>query len=222
MNMLDGYIKTKLGIIKQLNPSPYNYGFEYSSKYEKLGPLGLQMAHLRFGFLRGVIGNKTINSLLDVGYGCGDFLKVAVSSIPVCHGTDLDEAYNVPTGCNFVSELDSQHYDVITFFDSLEHMPENEFVKDLDCNYICISLPWCHYFSDDWFDTWKHRRPDEHIWHYNDESLSSYMNAMGYNTLLMSNIEDTIRKGVDSHPNILTGIFEKRKYGNNNSKGVFK
>jgi hypothetical protein len=43
-------------------------------------------------------------------------------------------------------------------------MEDIEFVKDLKCHYVCISLPWCHYFSDEWFETWKHRKPNEHLW----------------------------------------------------------
>jgi hypothetical protein len=208
--MLKGYEEVDYGLIKQLDPKPFDYGFEYSNNYVKLGVLGLQMAHLRYGFIRGALGDVKIDSVLDVGYGNGDFLKVAAKDISGCFGTDISNEYPVPPDCSFVDRVDSQHYDLITFFDSLEHMHDISFVESLKCSFVCISLPWCHYHSDEWFDTWKHRKPDEHIWHFNDKSLVSYMDAMGFDPLCISNIEDVIRKGVDSFENILTGVFKKR------------
>ena len=53
--------------------------------------------------------------------------------------------------------------------DRLKNQNEGlEFVKKLKCKYILISVPCCHYYSDDWFKNWKHRRPDEHIFHFNE------------------------------------------------------
>ena len=74
-----------------------------------------------------------------------------------------------------------------------------------------ISLPWCHNFSDEWFENWKHRRPDEHLWHFNQKSIEKFFNEMGFDMVVYSDIEDTIRKPSDEHPNILTCIFKKRK-----------
>ena len=68
-----------------------------------------------------------------------------------------------------------------------------------------------NYFSDEWFEDWKHRNPDEHLWHFNDKSLNAFMDDMGYTKIAQSNIEDSIRKSDCEHPNILTGIFKKMK-----------
>ena len=92
---------------------------------------------------------------------------------------------------------------------SLEHFEDISFVKDLPCSYVCISLPWCHYFSDEWFENWKHRRPDEHLWHFNRNSLNEFMQECGFESIATSNIEDIIRKNNEQYSNILTGIFEK-------------
>jgi hypothetical protein len=72
-----------------------------------------------------------------------------------------------------------------------------------------VSLPNCHYFSDEWFETWKHRRPNEHLWHFNETSLINFMNEIGYSKVNICNIEDTIRKHSHDYSNILTGIFKK-------------
>ena len=101
-------------------------------------------------------------------------------------------------------------YEVITFFDSLEHMENIEFVKDLNVKYACISVPDCHYFSDEWFDTWKHRKPDEHLWHFNETSLKKFMDRMGYGVINTCNVEDVTRENGQDYTNILTGIFKKR------------
>ena len=74
-----------------------------------------------------------------------------------------------------------------------------------------ISVPECHYFSDEWFVSWKHRRKDEHIWHFSSKSLIEFMNSQGFILINISNIEDNIRRPVDDIGNILTGVFKKIK-----------
>lgn len=101
---------------------------------------------------------------------------------------------------------------LFVFFDVLEHLENIEIVKDLKCKYIFISLPWCHFLSVDWFMNWKHRRFDEHLWHFNDRSLDKFMNRMGFTRITnTSNIEDLIRKTSSEYPNILTCVYKKNE-----------
>ena len=73
---------------------------------------------------------------------------------------------------------------------------------------MCISVPHCHNTNDEWFEKWKHRRPDEHLWHFDQESLVKFMRRMGFVLCSSSNLEDTIRKNNDqTETNILTCIF---------------
>ena len=58
---------------------------------------------------------------------------------------------------------------------------------------------------------WKHRRPDEHLWHFNEKSIEKFFNEMGYDIVDYSNVEDMIRITKEEYPNILTCIFKKRK-----------
>jgi len=58
---------------------------------------------------------------------------------------------------------------------------------------------------------WKHRRPDEHLWHFNEKSIETFFNEMGYDMVSHSNIEDIVRKTNEVYPNILTCIFKKNK-----------
>ena len=206
--VLENYQINDDGVIYQVDKEPISYGEDYvKNSYVVYEPLPTYMGYLRLGNIIGSIG-KVPDSILDVGYGNGSFLKVCKDIVSNCYGFDVTN-YPVPEGCNLVNDLFSESYDVITFFDSLEHFENIEFVKDLKCNYVCVSVPNCHYKDDEWFRTWKHRRPNEHLWHFNQESLSNFMKRMGYTLISSSNIEDTIRKNNTEDFNILTSVFKK-------------
>jgi hypothetical protein len=205
--MLDNYKMLKSGVIKQIDVvNQVDYNLEYvSNSYDSYGEKVNYISFLRLGYLLGVI-NEIPNSILDIGYGNGAFLKACKNVIKNCYGNDISD-YNLPVDVNFIDDIFIDYYDVITFFDSLEHFHDIEFVKKLKCKYILISVPCCHYYSDDWFKNWKHRRPDEHIFHFNENSLNDFMIDCGFEKMSISFVEDTIRKGEEK--NILTGIFRK-------------
>jgi hypothetical protein len=205
--MLANYEKNQDGTIYQVNRTPFDYTGSYNNYYKNIESYSWHTSYLRLGYIIGSIG-RIPKSILDVGYGTGAFLKVCETQIPNRYGHDIS-GWNVPEGCEFVDNILEKEFDVITFFDSLEHMNDIEFVKDLKCNYVCISLPWCHYFNDQWFDTWKHRKPDEHLWHFNEQSLQNFMTRMGYQTVNICNLEDVTRENNQPYQNILSGIFKK-------------
>jgi len=208
--MIKNYSIDQYGIIHQDDCQPFIYNKNYiDTSYGKLSQLTANMAYLRLGYIIGTIG-KIPESILDVGYGAGDFLKVSMRVINQCSGHDLFTDL-LPKGCNFVKDITEHHYDIITFFDSLEHYPNIDFVKNLKCNYIAVSLPLCHNFSDEWFENWKHRKPNEHLHHFNLDSLTKFMINNGFSIIGHSNVEDTIRKSSLPYPNILTAIFKKEQ-----------
>jgi len=206
--MIENYEKLHNGIIKQINREPFDYGFDYSNNYNKLGEIGKRMGYLRLGYILGAL-KITPTSVLDIGYGNGDFLETCTNIIPNCYGYDVSE-YPVPNGSIKVDSLNIE-VDLITMFDVLEHWDDIYQIEKLKCNYICISLPNCEYKSDDWFTTWKHRKPNEHLWFFNKESLINFMNEVGFECINISYIEDVIRKDPKNSPNILTAIFKKIK-----------
>ena len=206
--MLENYDIDKNGIIFQINKNIITYDHDYVHlRYDTYGALNLSMSHLRIGNIIGSIG-KIPESIIDIGYGNGAFLKTTTSIVKNCFGYDIS-GYPIPEGCEFVKDIFSRHFDVVSFFDSLEHHEDVYFLKNLDCNFVCISVPWCHNFSDEWFESWKHRRCNEHLWHFNDHSLVKFMKAQGYELLTVSNVEDTVRKSTLPYQNILTGVFKK-------------
>ena len=209
--MIKNYEILKNGLIKQINIENQiqTYDKDYvDQRYNKYGEKGPQMAGLRFGYLIASLGFIP-KSILDIGYGNGDFLKVTQESVN-SFGNDIS-GYPVPNKTKFIQNIFDNHYDVISMFDVLEHFEDITFVKNLKCDYIYISLPWCHNFSDKWFENWKHRRPDEHLWHFNENSIKNFFHEMGFEMVTYSNVEDVIRTPIDENPNILTCIFKKIK-----------
>lgn len=207
---LDNYEKVEFGIIKQKNIEKINYDYTYSNKYNQYGENTNYMAFLRLGTLMGTI-NKIPDSILDVGYGNASFLKAAATIIPKCYGSDLHNTYPLPDKCKFTDNIFEQEVEVVTFFDSLEHFDDIFIIDKLKCKYIMISVPWCHFFSNKWFENWIHRKPNEHLWHFNDKSLISFFESYGYKCIHKSNFEDSLRKRetLNNSENILSCIFEK-------------
>ena len=210
MSNLSNYEKVEFGIIKQKNVEKIDYDYTYSNAYTQYGENANKLSVLRLGNLIGTI-NKIPESILDVGYGNASFLKAASTIIPNCYGSDLHNTYPLPDKCKFTDNIFEQKVEVITFFDSLEHFDDIFIIDKLKCKYIMISVPWCHFFSDEWFDNWVHRKPNEHLWHFNDKSLILFFESYGYKCIHKSNFEDSIRKRdtFNNSENILSCIFEK-------------
>lgn len=208
--MLDNYEKLENGVVKQISiTKKKEYNPEYvETRYNTYGDLGYKMAYLRLGFLIGALNGSIPNSVLDVGYGNGDFLKAAINTIPKCLGSDVS-GYPVPEGVEYIDNIYNSEVDVTCFFDVLEHFDDIYDIKNLNTKYILISVPQCHYIDDQWFENWKHRRPDEHLWHFDEPALINFFGEIGYEIVQSSNIEDTIRKPTNNLPNILTCLFKK-------------
>lgn len=204
--MIPNYDRDQNGVVFQQTKTPINYDKTYvQDRYNSYGELSNYMGYLRLGFIVGALG-RIPESILDVGYGNAAFLNVCKDIIPSCYGNDVT-GYDLPDKCSFIENIASRHFDVITFFDSLEHFNDINIIADLKCNYVAISVPWCHYYSDEWFEKWKHRRPNEHLFHFNEKSLVSFMRSFNFELVAYTQVEDTIRKG--EQKNILSAIFRK-------------
>lgn len=214
--MLQNYIRLPNGVIKQIDYNKIQYNYSYSDKYNSYGEKGKNLSHLRLGVLLGALGSAP-TSIVDVGYGNGDFLSVCTKSIPNVYGCDLSD-YPVPDRCTKIDLNDIRSVDVVCFFDSLEHFDDISFISNLDTKYIFISVPWCHYVSHEWFKNWYHRRENEHLYHFNDESLKNFFNESGYDCIYSSSFEDIVRFNPAVHPlpNILSCIFKKRSIYSSN------
>tara|TARA_R100001510_G_C7634268_1_gene192704 strand:- start:574 stop:1206 length:633 start_codon:yes stop_codon:yes gene_type:complete len=209
--MLNNYTKMENGVIYQSDKKiTMNYDQDYiKSSYAEEAMKNI--SYLRYGYLAGYLANQGFDSVkglsvLDVGYGFGHFLKV-------CSDAGM-KSYGHEVNGHDISKFAAQgnidwDYDVITFFDSLEHFEDITFVKHLKCKHLLISLPWCHYPSDEWFENWKHRKYGEHIWHFSKEALCNFLEESGFRVNIISSFEDSLRTPVDNLPNVLSVVAEK-------------
>lgn len=205
-----GYYVDQYHVVHQSDAKPFKYDENYVATYDtpeyQRGNDILQA--LRIGFMIASHGRMP-RSVCDVGYGNGAFLK-ALKPLPLVRfGKDV-------TG----KEIDGikifdDYYEaeVYTFHDALEHIDDLTFLSTLPAKTVIISLPWCHYMTEGqaWFDNkYKHRKPDEHLHHFNDISLNYFMQDKGYKMAAVSNHEDIVRRSEHGLKNILTMAFKRR------------
>lgn len=169
-----------------------------------------QMSLLRAGFV--VAGCRHVSdekNILDFGFGSGDFLRVIRKLGWNIFGHDI---HNVDLGIQNLSEteiLDKQ-WDCITFFDSLEHLENFNFIRKLQqkSNYFIISVPSTpKNFPDIKFD-WKHFKPGEHLHYFSEKSLGYLFSD--FNIVTKCNVEDAIRGSLNGNRNIDTYVLERK------------
>jgi hypothetical protein len=199
-----------MGVINQTDHKPFKYNEDYAAIYDR--PEYTRQSEIlqamRLGFACAAHG-RVIQSLSDCGYGNGAFIKFAKQYIPYVYGFDVT---GVPVeGCYIVPELVKS--DVLCFHDTLEHIADLSFLKDLPHETIIISLPFCHLLTEGvaWFENkYKHFKPDEHLHHFSPLSLANLMNKYGWKEIARSTHEDVIRKSAHGLPNILSMAFKRK------------
>jgi len=203
----------EIGVVTQIDAKPYVYDNKYVSTYdtEAYKRQSDILQALRFGFVVASHGSMP-QSLLDWGYGNGAFMKFANQKVMWVYGHDVTGIE--VEGCKIVNELmvKGLGYDVVTFWDALEHIEDLSFLETLNSKTVVISLPYCHIMTQgkEWFDTkYKHRKPDEHLRHFNQTSLELLMKRYGWRLVASSNHEDIVRVSTHGLQNILTMSFKR-------------
>lgn len=185
----------------------------------------LGMSYLRLGHLAalipGLLGSSADRlhmKVLDVGYGNGKFLEVCAQAGMEAWGYDVS-GYELKSsaigtfGPGPGGALPPQFflpYDVVTFYDSLEHFQSLEFLGELKAGHVVVSAPWCHFKpTEPEFWDWKHRRPGEHLHHFNPASLAFLMLSHGYASVCVGHAEDAVRQSLSELPNIFTAVFRR-------------
>ena len=210
--MIEGYTQLTTGhwFQRNLTGSSPDYSASYSqNSYDTYGTNDA-MSELRYNLIQDKIGD--FNSICDYGYGNGAFMKHCVGEGKDVHGYDISD-YPVPSGSKKTVIPDSLEVDVMTFYDSIEHINQRNLVKFLKAKkakHFVISVPWFHEsLGPEWFRTWKHRRENEHIHHFDSAGLINLLIQSNCKIRYVGNVEDAVRTPVDNYPNILTVIASK-------------
>jgi len=189
----------------------YVYDIQYlKDRYFDIPEKIAAISHLRAGLILGVTTPMSGDPLLDVGYGTGGFLGVIQKYRVRACGVEVID-YPVPDGCYAISDQEMRycHWHTVTFFDSVEHTIPH-YLAILNTTYVVITAPWCHEApGTEWFHNWKHRRYDEHLSHFNPDSLRSMLSEYKYEEVWRGNPEDIVRGTLDGRENTFTAIFKK-------------
>lgn len=186
-----------------------SYDATYAHQYD-YRPVG-EMSDLRWNFIQSVLELPAVSRVLDVGYGNGAFLKRARAADMAIFGIDLHtEDFGIPV----VTFDTQQDYDLVCFFDSLEHFPDFAPILRLSARNVVISIPNTPDFILTAPDKWRHFKPGEHLHYFSGTSLDMFMRDWGFPIRLADGYpEDNLRGKLlidgRSYDNIYTAIYTR-------------
>lgn len=183
-------------------PAPYDQA--YFDKYRGYArtPLGAELTRQRVDLVNAYVPQHF--TVVDVGIGCGQFLQ-AMLMHRRCRGFDVNPvAVKMLNDTGLWSDPYNVGADVLTFWDSFEHIQAPGRLLDMGATFVFISMPifrdQAHAASS------KHFRPDEHWWYFTSWGLIREMECAGYRCLEM-NYNETKAGRED----IGTFVFEQEK-----------
>jgi hypothetical protein len=215
--MLANYRMDGFGVIHQVEFTPISYDRQYISYYEAKSDRTIKLGYQRMGWVLGLMG-RIPDSVLEIGYGTGTFVEAAeITRVGDCAGYDIAR-YPLPHGVRFIEweEALARPWHLVAMFDVLEHIPDLSFLARLQARHVVIAVPYCRWrelgaAGDDWFRNWRMLLPNEHLHHFDRDSLSALMAHHGWNCVTLNTFEDGLRlRAGETGPNILSGFFQRR------------
>lgn len=180
------------------------YDEDYFEKYRDLSgsPVAEALNDFRASIVLEELGKRFTpdgrRSLLDVGIGDGAFLRRMDShkDLLSTFGNDIN-----PSGIAWLIErasyggLDPQTWDIVTFWDSLEHFPDPRVPLASVKHLAIVSVPT---FKDlEAAKASKHFRPLEHFWYWSLAGFTLFADAEGFDTTRIETTEtDLGREGI--------------------------
>lgn len=173
--------------------SPYDAAyFEKYVKYED-AEIGKKLNQAR----QGLATKYKWNELLDIGVGSGVFIR----DLPNSYGFDIN-----PAAIEYLKSIDKYRepfpVDMMTFWDSLEHIHEPAELFELVKKYVIVSTPI--YEDLDHVYKSKHFRPDEHCWYFTIHGMLTFMQCYGFKCIEYNRIESDLGR-----EDIGTFVFER-------------
>jgi len=185
------------------------YDHAYVARYEKYPQR--KLSQIRAALALKIAGK--VGSVCDVGFGTGAFLKEMHRVRPDAHLAGFDVSpYEPPPFVDVRPDWAERRWSLVTFFDSLEHFDILPTSGKWQAETVMVSVPWFHpCLGWEWFKSWKHRRPGEHLWHFTPDSLSKLFRGVGMRAVYVGNPEDEVRlpEPDAQGPNILTMVFRR-------------
>lgn len=175
------------GFWRQTNPRP----FVYDGRYKSSQGTTEEMSWLRMGFLLSVVppSECLAGAACDVGSGNGCFAK----TVGKCFGRMCE--YDVAGESISREELLGTKWKVLFLTDVLEHFVDIEDLFGMRFEYLFLSFPETPKVDDyRLLRSWRHYKPDEHIWMLNADGMARWLAVHGCSTMACGNPEDAIRR----------------------------
>ncbi len=168
------------------------------------------MSDLRWRFIQHALALPAGSRILDVGYGNGAFLKHARAHGMSVFGLDVHgQDFGIPV-IGYDSDL---AFDLVCFFDSLEHLPRFDCLFGLRTRHVMVSLP---HTPPDLLrapQRWRHYKPGEHLHYFSPHSLDALMRRWGLCRIASGFPEDALRGRLRidnrAHDNIYSALFSR-------------
>lgn len=179
------------------------YDKSYQDKYHVYADteLGRAIHKVRWDLVqRHAHGNLKI---LDWGCAVGAFHKNSPNGY-VTSGYDI----NPHSGFN-EKPNPLNHWDVMTFWDSIEHDPQfYRIVSVYAPRYIFLATPNLESVNGN-IKEWKHYRPYEHIFYFDRYSLEFIFDSLGYD-MVETNFEEGVLRDPSCPEAIISAAFVRR------------
>lgn len=176
-----------------------DYSSRYFDYYKKLENNDrLLIDYIRLDLIHSNISKEDItknNTILDIGYGIGSFIRSAEKQGFDCYGYDV---HHIENGIKRIDNLNNVgiKFNIVTAFDSIEHMMFEEIKSlfNLKPRYFIFSTPFAPDNIEDMIN-WKHFKPNEHLSYFNENNFKMLLENNGYKVIYYDFPEDNVRKG---------------------------
>jgi hypothetical protein len=126
---------------------------------------------------------------LDIGIGSGQFVEAMNHDQLHCDGVDVN-----PYGVEWLEEKGFGErlvkYNVMTFWDSFEHIDDPTLLLERICpTYVIMSVPI--FKSKEHVLSSRHYKPGEHLWYFTNDGLISWMETLDFEFVAMCDDEST-------------------------------
>lgn len=169
---------------------PMDYSGPYFEKYRNLDatPMGEALTRARIELVRRHFDGQ----VLDIGIGGGRFIEEAGA-----FGFDVNPEALAWLHANGRYKNPNFGWPAMTFWDSLEHIPEPEVVLKGIGEWAFVSMP-IYKDAKDCLAS-KHFKPAEHLWYWSLEGFIAWMDRQGFEVMEINHAESELgREGITS------------------------